>query len=699
MDPQELERILERLRQGFTLTADELDKLAAAEKNATSITKEFSKATATATKNLASGLGRAAQDARKSGGKISALGGVVDALGDVGGVVSKTFGKLTKGVGNFALNELQDVINEFDTLASVGVTTGAGISGLADQASNARLTLGEFARVMTRNSQGLAFATGTTLQASEALVGMQRAAKPFEQEFRNLGIGFEEQADFLAESAQVQARLGRNQGRDYQALARFARNYADELQTLTRLTGLSVEESKRALESVQSDPRFNIFLRRLNATGEGGEKLGQELSLLAGLIGTRMNPEIQEGFQDLFVDAGTGAAQRFAAFIGTDLHNALMSGQIDITTAFNTIKRRLEQVGEQLPIANLAKVDDALTPFIVGINRAAQGAELEADEVARARKELEKSKKPQDAMTEQVRTAEESVRLMALEIDKLIRQDVLPLAVDMIALLAKHTESAANLIIGAARKLVNGIDYLLGDTTTSPGQMRSRQRPEPRPEDYKPDIKGGRMPGRASGGPITGGKPYMVGEVGPELIVPGASGTVISNKDIQDRLKIINDNLGATLAEGLKTAFLPGIGEVVSYQMGGLTKTMIKNFAGQVEEYARYGDPTSGITMEAYKAGGQTFARGGAVLGDYKVDTGFRPTGGPSNIYRQALASVPEVASVAGVGGTGQGTNVTGANEQGQKLLEQMTAALKQIAETSAASQNTQQQMLRAYSS
>ena len=346
MDPQELERILERLRQGFTLTADELDKLREAENSATSSVKKFGAATATVAGDLAKGLGRAAQDARKSGGKIAALGGVVDALGDAGGVFSETFGKLTKGVGNFALNELQDVINNFDTLASVGVTTGEGIQGLADQASRANLTLSEFGRVMSRNAQGLAFATGTTLQAAEALAGMQKAAEPFRQEFRNLGIGFEEQADFLAESAQVQARLGRNQGRDYQGLARFARNYADQLQTLTRLTGLSVEESKRALESVQSDPRFNIFLRRLNATGEGGEKLGQELSILAGLIGTRMNPQIQEGFQDLFVDAGTEAAQQFAAFLGTDLHNALMSGQIDITTAFNTIKRRLEQVGE-----------------------------------------------------------------------------------------------------------------------------------------------------------------------------------------------------------------------------------------------------------------------------------------------------------------------------------------------------------------
>lgn len=37
---------------------------------------------------------------------------------------------------------------------------------------------------------------------------------------------------------------------------------------------------------------------------------------------------------------------------------------------------------------------------------------------------------------------------------------------------------------------------------------------------------------RAMGGPVMAGKPYLVGEVGPEIVVPGASGSVISNRDL-----------------------------------------------------------------------------------------------------------------------------------------------------------------------
>ena len=37
------------------------------------------------------------------------------------------------------------------------------------------------------------------------------------------------------------------------------------------------------------------------------------------------------------------------------------------------------------------------------------------------------------------------------------------------------------------------------------------------------------IPQRANGGPVTGGSPYIVGERGPELFVPGRSGTIVPN--------------------------------------------------------------------------------------------------------------------------------------------------------------------------
>ena len=45
-----------------------------------------------------------------------------------------------------------------------------------------------------------------------------------------------------------------------------------------------------------------------------------------------------------------------------------------------------------------------------------------------------------------------------------------------------------------------------------------------------------RMPGRAAGGPVTSQQPYMVGERGPELFVPGTSGGIVSNGDLRNAM-------------------------------------------------------------------------------------------------------------------------------------------------------------------
>jgi phage-related minor tail protein len=61
-----------------------------------------------------------------------------------------------------------------------------------------------------------------------------------------------------------------------------------------------------------------------------------------------------------------------------------------------------------------------------------------------------------------------------------------------------------------------------------------------------------RIPGRAIGGPVSGGSPYVVGEMGPELFVPGRSGTIIPNNQMGGGAKIsitVNAGMGANGAQ------------------------------------------------------------------------------------------------------------------------------------------------------
>jgi len=69
--------------------------------------------------------------------------------------------------------------------------------------------------------------------------------------------------------------------------------------------------------------------------------------------------------------------------------------------------------------------------------------------------------------------------------------------------------------------------------------------------------------GKAGGGPVSAGRPYMVGERGPELFVPGASGTIVPNGKLQASQPIINvhheTKIDARGATADLTRALPGI--------------------------------------------------------------------------------------------------------------------------------------------
>ena len=61
---------------------------------------------------------------------------------------------------------------------------------------------------------------------------------------------------------------------------------------------------------------------------------------------------------------------------------------------------------------------------------------------------------------------------------------------------------------------------------------------------------------RAEGGPVKKGEPYVVGEKGPELIVPSESGNVIPNEEYSNLASSINQSVGGNR---VKTVIQPVI--------------------------------------------------------------------------------------------------------------------------------------------
>ncbi len=56
--------------------------------------------------------------------------------------------------------------------------------------------------------------------------------------------------------------------------------------------------------------------------------------------------------------------------------------------------------------------------------------------------------------------------------------------------------------------------------------------------------------GRASGGPVKGGSPYIVGEKGPELFVPGSSGNIVPNHAMGGTNVVVNVDASGSSVQG-----------------------------------------------------------------------------------------------------------------------------------------------------
>ena len=61
---------------------------------------------------------------------------------------------------------------------------------------------------------------------------------------------------------------------------------------------------------------------------------------------------------------------------------------------------------------------------------------------------------------------------------------------------------------------------------------------------------GGFLPAKALGGSVSSGRPYLVGERGPELFVPGAQGNIVPNNAMGGSNIVVNVDASGSQTQG-----------------------------------------------------------------------------------------------------------------------------------------------------
>lgn len=86
-------------------------------------------------------------------------------------------------------------------------------------------------------------------------------------------------------------------------------------------------------------------------------------------------------------------------------------------------------------------------------------------------------------------------------------------------------------------------------------------------------------PGRAIGGPVQAGQPYMVGERGPEMFVPARSGSIVPNNALGGGMTINVDARGASDPAAVRAQVEMGIAQAAPYIIAAAQNKTLKTAA------------------------------------------------------------------------------------------------------------------------
>ena len=606
------------------------------------------------TAKLTAGLGDAAGTAISAIPLIGpAIGGLVSGVSKAAAALAEATADIAAQIGKKITAELDNANTAFRMMAQSGAVGADGLTGLANQAIQAGISFKDFASVTKESAAGLAFAFGDTATGAKKFADASEAMTPFRRELTALGVGAKQQNEMTANYIKLQARQGNIEGRSSQSLAQGSAEYIKRLTALSRLTGKSVEEQQKELDSQMSNARMVGALAEVQ--GKYGQKAADNMSDTAAFI-SDIDENIGKGLQDaLSGNLGTEAAQQFAISAGEQGAMAvdmLRKGQISTAEASAMItsglKKTADNFGGPGGLGKLAGLGTPIENSILGLQKFSSRAELSA---ADFQKTIDKNKDlatTTDAATKGLVDSSLKMQKFATEMDKL--------ALTAMPGMTTAVETMTTGLLAAATEMNKMV--AMGPEAYAKEQLGGD------PVDTMARVGDGAVNGALAGaaigaflGPIGAAIGAAVGGVGGGIVAGTTDG------DLPDWMKIFSKKeMGGPVDPN--TAYTVGERGPEILQMGSLGGTVIPNDAS-----ALAGKMSGMVTPNAGPAGGSVAALGGL--------------GNVSGIAEMQAA----LAGNAGAGGGDGGVNA---------LAEAQVNRLDQLITQMARSNSTNEEILQA---
>jgi len=473
-------------------------------------------------------------------------GGLLGGFGKAIGASSDAAAQLAVQFGEFATGELQKVVEAYRQVGAVGGIAAGGMTELYDQSIAAGLSIGQFAKVIATNSETLAKATGSTAEGAKILSQMAQVGDATTRQFYALGMSVEQTRDFQAKFLEQNRLTGRIQKGETDKLIEASKAYIFQLDELARITGLSREQAAKLLEEQNRNIRFRASQRM--AEREFGPEVKKAMQDSVAVISSA-SKEFGTGFADLMGPGGasTEAAKNLQIATGgaaKGIADMVRTGQMTADQGAAAIQKAIQDklagLGGDAYLAFVGGVEGPLEKLLLPMDDIAKSTNLTVEAQRKAREEGQAARNAQDENTKKIIDAQMALQKMAVELDKLVKEKILP--------------SAAAAVQKFTQTLLASVDYINQKLGINPGG-------------------GGKTP--PAGGTASGSR---AGGETPSAPVSGDLKSKIMQLESGGR------NIGTGLGGGTSSAF--GL-----YQM---TRTTFNSLSRQAKE----GDALYGKTFE-----------------------------------------------------------------------------------------------------
>lgn len=460
---QELQRQMEDLRKA-------MQGLDAATKNANVGLTAFGKKAKDIPGDIAKGMAGFAKQVGQGDTSLKTFNSVIDVASTAVGSLAKTIplvgdalAGLAKGVAEGAklvVDQLDATAKSFNQVAASGAAVADGMTGLRRQFTTAGLNLQQFQKAVAQNSVALARFRGIAGDGAEDFaVAVGKLTQGQDDTLRKLGMSAEDIGATAGAFLTQQTRLGKSQAMTTEQLTAGTKQYAMELDQLSKVTGLSREAIQKQQDAALSEGRFRANYDELIAQGREREaKALMDLQTRMQSFGS----ELGQGIRDLTSGAAnTDAARKMVASTGgaaLDIIARLRDGSIDQTQAQKELQDAYRRHGKMMRdnAKYMGDSNDALNAYAQVSDFIA--ADVEQNGMKAAKTQTAQLNKTDD-LTKATVEAQKSLEQMAIQLN-LLATDAMPLA-------ARATKTLAT----AMTDLFKFINKELGRSATTTQQQ------------------------------------------------------------------------------------------------------------------------------------------------------------------------------------------------------------------------------------